>query len=125
MSRLHPERVPSYLGHILECIAKIETYVSGLDEEAFGASQMAQDAVIRNFEVIGEASNRIVKNDPTFLERHPEFPFHLAYGMRNTLAHGYDEVIIRTVWIAINTNLSMLKNAVLAYQNEETPDDAT
>ena len=46
-------RVPDYLGHILEAIERIERYVSGLDESAFLSSNLVQDAVIRNIEIIG------------------------------------------------------------------------
>lgn len=59
-------RVPDYLGHILEAIERIERYVSGLDESAFLSSNLVQDAVIRNIEIIGEASNNIQRTDPSF-----------------------------------------------------------
>ncbi len=116
MSTLYPKRVPTFLGHILDSISKIEQYVAGLDVAAFDKSQLVQDAVIWNFRIIGEASNRIVKNDPTFQERHPEFPLHLAFGMRNALAAGYDRVIARTVWNAIQSDLPRLKEEVVSIQ---------
>lgn len=47
-----------YLTHILECIARIEDYTRG-GKDAFMASRMAQDAVVRNFEIIGEATKRL------------------------------------------------------------------
>jgi len=109
MSRPHPERIPQYLGHILDCISQIETYIAGMDEAAFLNSRLTQDAVVRNFEIIGEASHRIMTSDPEFATTHPDFPLHLAYGMRNALAHGYDQVIVRTVWIAIVDHLPELK----------------
>lgn len=51
-----------------------------------------QDAVIRNFEVIGEASNNIKQNYPEFADKHPEVPLSFAYEMRNALAQGYFKV---------------------------------
>ncbi len=48
-------RVADYLGHILEAIERIEEYVANMDERAFLASKLVQDAVIHNIEVIGEA----------------------------------------------------------------------
>ena len=48
-------RAPDYLGHILEAIERIEEYVSDMDEMAFLSSNLVQDAVIRNIEIIGEA----------------------------------------------------------------------
>ncbi len=49
-------RVPDYLSHILVAIERIEEYVFDMDEMAFMASKLVQDAVIRNIEIIGEAS---------------------------------------------------------------------
>jgi len=54
-------RLPDYLGHILEAIERIEEYVSDMDEMAFLASKLVQDAVCRNIEIIGEASNNIIR----------------------------------------------------------------
>jgi uncharacterized protein with HEPN domain len=59
-------RVPDYLGHILEAIERIEEYVSDMDELAFLSSKLTQDAVIRNIEIVGEASNNILRVDPVF-----------------------------------------------------------
>ena len=49
----HPQRLPDYLNHFLEAIVRIERYTAGMDQAAFVGNDMAQDAVIRNFEVIG------------------------------------------------------------------------
>lgn len=59
-------RVPDYLGHILDAIERIEEYVSDIDEMAFLASKLVQDAVIRNIKIIGEASNNIQRVAPFF-----------------------------------------------------------
>jgi uncharacterized protein with HEPN domain len=50
------QRLPDYLAHILDAIASIEEFTWGMDDEAFLANKMAQHAVIRNFEIIGESS---------------------------------------------------------------------
>jgi uncharacterized protein with HEPN domain len=60
-----------------------------MDEVTFLASKLVQDAVIRNFEIIGEASNNIEKRFPEFVASHPELPLSSAYQMRNAVAHGY------------------------------------
>lgn len=49
-------RVPDYLGHIIQAIERIDRYTVGMDEVAFLNSELVQDAVIRNIEIIGEAS---------------------------------------------------------------------
>jgi uncharacterized protein with HEPN domain len=53
------QRLGDYLAHMLEAIERIEEYVSDMDEMAFLGNRLVQDAVIRNFEIIGEASNHI------------------------------------------------------------------
>ena len=86
MSR-DPQRLPDYLGHILEAIERIQAYVADVDEVGFLASKIIQDAVIRNLEVIGEASRNIERVHPEFAAAHPELPLALANDMRNALAH--------------------------------------
>ena len=49
-------RLPDYFGHILQAIERIQRYTDGMDEAGFLRSEMTQDAVIRNFEVIGKAN---------------------------------------------------------------------
>ena len=61
MSR-DPLRLIDYLEHILEAIDRIHRYCVDLDEAAFLSNTMAQDAVVRNFEIIGEASRNIELN---------------------------------------------------------------
>ncbi len=56
------QRLADYLAHILEAIERIERYVEDMAELAFLNNQLVQDAVIRNFEIIGEASNNIEKH---------------------------------------------------------------
>jgi hypothetical protein len=54
-------------------------------------NDLVQDAVIRNLEILGEASNNIQKHFPAFAAQHPELPLAFAYQMRNAVAHGYWE----------------------------------
>lgn len=98
-------RVPDYLGHILEAIERIEEYVSDMDETAFLTSKLVQDAVIRNIEIIGEASNNILRADPAFAARHDDIPWQVMYAMRNRVSHGYDEVDFEIIWKTIHREL--------------------
>ena len=102
------QRLADYLGHIQEAIERIRQYVEGLDEPAFQQSNLAQDAVIRNFEIIGEASYNIQKHCPEFAAEHPELPLAFAYQMRNALAHGYFKVDLEIVWKTIHSDLPRL-----------------
>lgn len=104
MSR-DPQRLPDYLGHILEAIERIQSYVEDVDEVGFLSSKIIQDAVIRNLEVIGEASRNIERVHPEFAAAHPELPLALANDMRNALAHGYFKVDLEIVWKTIQGNL--------------------
>lgn len=100
-----PQRLADYLAHILEAIQRIEEYVSNIDEVAFLSNKLVQDAVIRNFEIIGEASNNIEKHFPEFVAMHPELPLASAYQMRNAIAHGYFKVDFEIIWKTIHSEL--------------------
>jgi uncharacterized protein with HEPN domain len=70
---------------------------------------MIQDAVIRNFEIIGEASRNIERLFPEFIKEHTDIPFIDAYEMRNALSHGYFKVDLDILWKTIQVNLPDLK----------------
>ena len=73
---------------------------------------MNQDAVIRNFEIIGEASKNVERVAPEFVAAHPELPLAFAYDMRNLLAHGYYKVDVAVVWKTIERDLPFLQQQV-------------
>jgi uncharacterized protein with HEPN domain len=70
MTGAKAQRLADYIEHIREAINRIEAYVDGLDQSAFVESTLVQDAVIRNFEIIGEAANKIQIADPAFAKQH-------------------------------------------------------
>lgn len=107
-----PARISSYLGHIREAIERIETYIPGITAEQFGSNRLVQDAVIRNLEIIGEASRNNLKIDPQFEQNHPDVELSSAYQMRNALAHGYFSIDIAMVWRTITNDLPKLKAAM-------------
>ncbi len=102
---LDQQRLIDYLGYILAAIERIRRYVENIDEVAFLQNEMAQDAVIRNFEIIGEASHNIEDHYPEFAADHPELPLAFAYQMRNAVAHGYFKVDLEIVWKTIHNDL--------------------
>jgi uncharacterized protein with HEPN domain len=67
-----------------------------MDELTFLNNKLVQDAVIRNFEIIREASNNIEKRFPEFVISHPELPLSSAYQMRNAMTHGTSRLILRS-----------------------------
>ncbi len=109
-----PQRLDDYLTHILEAIDRIGRYTRGLSEAAFLADELVQDAVVRNFEVIGEASNNIQKQSPAFAAAHPELPLAFAYQMRNAVAHGYFAVDFEIVWTSVQKDLPALRQNIEA-----------
>ena len=111
MSR-DPLRLGDYLGHILEAISQIQNYCEDLDEVTFLKNRMIQDAVIRNFEIIGEASKNVERVAPEFVAAHPDLPLAFAYDMRNLLAHGYYKVDVAVVWKTIERDLPYLQQQV-------------
>lgn len=101
---IHPRPV-DYLEHILTAVERIFNYLDDIDELNFLNNTLVQDAVIRNLEVIGEASNKIKLGYPDVQEQYPHIPFSFAYQMRNAVAHGYFKVDYEIVWRTIHTNL--------------------
>ena len=69
--------------------------------------------MIRNFEIIGEASKNVERVAPEFVAAHPELPLAFAYDMRNLLAHGYYKVDVNVVWKTIERDLPYLQKQVI------------
>ncbi len=108
MSKADELRLPEYLGHILQAIERIHRYVEDQDEVAFLEDEKTQDAVIRNFEIIGEAANNIKRHHAEFVRQHAEVPLNFAYEMRCALAHGYFKIDLEIVWRSIHNDLPEL-----------------
>jgi len=70
--------------------------------------------VIRNFEIIGEASRNIDRNCPDFTAAHPDLPLVNAYEMRNALAHGYFRVDLEILWKTLQNELPALQRQIEA-----------
>ena len=96
------------------CITRIEAYTKG-GRDAFIDSPMIQDAVIRNFEIIGEAVKHL--SEPV-KANHSDIPWRRIAGLRDILIHQYMGVDITTVWSVIEEKLSDLKQAVIEIQSE-------
>ncbi len=104
-----------YLQDILEKIEKIERYTKP-GEAHFLTEELLQDAVIRNFEVIGEAMRYLSEATQ---KRYPTVRWKDFIGFRNILIHQYDNVKMSIVWVAIEQDLPVLKKAVMELLNEE------
>jgi uncharacterized protein with HEPN domain len=97
-----------YLAHILECILKIERFTQ-VGRAVFLKDELVQDAVLRNFEVIGEAAKRL---DDTYRADHPQIPWRAIAGLRDVLIHQYEGVNLQQVWNIVEKDLPGLKNSI-------------
>jgi uncharacterized protein with HEPN domain len=102
----------AYLSDILDSARIIEQHLKGLNRETFLEDLRTQDAVMRRFEIIGEAARHL---SPEVLKAMPEIPWRLIVGMRNVLIHDYDDVDPERVWKAANDDLPPLITKVEGY----------
>ena len=105
------DKTPSiFLLHIKDSIERIEEYVSGFTFEKFVADQKTQDAVIRQLEVIGEATTNL---EEVFKKENDSIPWREISDFRNVLAHEYWDVDLQIVWKTVHEDLVLLKESLL------------
>ena len=97
-----------YLAQILECIERISKYTSG-GKKVFLADRLIQDAVVRNFEIIGEAAKRVPEE---YRQGRPEIPWRGLTAFRDVLVHQYEGVDLQEVWKVIEKELPALTTAI-------------
>jgi uncharacterized protein with HEPN domain len=85
------------------------SFVKGLDEAAFLASPLHQNAVVRSLEIIGEAASKV---SAEFRAAHAEIPWRDIIGMRHRLIHGYAGVRLDHVWSVVKDDLGPLISAL-------------
>jgi uncharacterized protein with HEPN domain len=102
----------AFLWDVRESALAIQTFTNGMDAAAYAANEMAQSAVERKFEIIGEALNQLAKLDTALAARIPDLPQIIAF--RNQLIHGYATVNVSTVWNVTQNALPPLVEAVQA-----------
>jgi uncharacterized protein with HEPN domain len=109
----HPERIRDYLEHITEAIDRATAYLQPLQNIGdLEQNLQAQDAVVRNIEIIGEAVNHIQKKAPDFTEQHPQLPWAQMRAMRNLVVHAYFFVDLKIVWATVKDDLPKLKQQI-------------
>ena len=101
-----------FLAHILESAEQIEAYTKDLTKEDFLRSPIVQDAVLRRFEIVGEATKHLPKN---FREKFPDVPWSEIAGMRDIITHEYFGVDLELVWNTIKKDLPRLKKQLSAH----------
>ena len=103
-----------YLIHISECIERIEGYVAD-GREAFMASSLTQDAVLRNLQTLAESTQRLPQS---LKDTHPAVVWRKIAGFRNVLVHDYLAVDIERVWEIVERDLPDIKRNIEAIRQE-------
>lgn len=98
------------LEDIIEACDKINKYTKGMSYEDFVNDDKTIDAVVRNFEVIGEAANRL--SNETLLH-HQNLQWRQIIGLRNRLIHGYFGVDYQILWNIMKENLNQFREQIV------------
>lgn len=112
MTKKDAMRIPDYLEHILEALKRIFDYVEDIGEVGFLTNSLIQDAVLRNFEIIGEASNKLVRYHDDFIKQYSDVPWEDMYWMRNRISHGYFSIDFEIIWKTIEQDLPALEDNI-------------
>ena len=122
----HPERVEDYLEHIAEAIDRATLYLAPLGTlDALLQDKKTQDAIVRNIEIIGEATRQIQQMAPDYFAQHPDIPWKQMRAMRNVVIHEYFFVDWQIVWDAVKTDLPPLRKqlqSLLEARREQGPE---
>jgi uncharacterized protein with HEPN domain len=109
-------RDKDFLGDITEAMNLISLYTKGLTYRKFLEDRKAQDAVVRNLEVIGEASKNIAA---AFKAKHPDVPWKKVAGLRDKLIHFYFGIDYKIVWSIVKKELPKLRKQVKEILKQE------
>jgi len=104
-----------YLKHIEEAILKIERYTKDCEFKDFIENSLVQDGVIRQLQIIGEATKLITDEKR---KKYPDIPWKDIAGMRDKLVHAYFGVDLEAVWIAVEQEMPILKESIILLLEE-------
>ena len=99
----------AYLRHISDAISRIEEYVRGTEYRDFTENHLIQDGVIRQIEIIGEATKRLPEK---IRKKYFDIPWKDMAGMRDKLIHGYFGVDLDAVWDTVEKDIPILKEKI-------------
>lgn len=95
-----------YIEHILTAISDIRDFTKDLTKRDFLKNKMAEHAVVRNIEVIGEACKHL---STRFRDRHPDIPWKDIIKMRNKVTHFYFGIDYNIVWEVVKRDMTQLE----------------
>ncbi len=101
-----PRDSRAYLDDILDAASAIRQYTGELNREAFAADRKTVDAVLRNFEVIGEAVKQLPED---VRSAHPDVEWQKIAGLRDILIHAYFGVDLDIIWDVVSNKLPALE----------------
>ncbi len=105
-----------FLSDILEAIRRIKVYTAGMTYQAFLEDTKTQDAVLRNLEIIGEATKNLSRE---LRKRHPQVPWKAMAGVRDRLIHDYFGVNLDIVWQIVSAELPEVASQVESILKKE------
>ena len=109
--------VASLLEDILRSAARISAFIGDCDAQSYAADELRRSAVERQFEIIGEALNRLSRAAPERVEKIDNHQRIISF--RNVLIHGYDAIDDDVVWDVITEYLPILNQQVAALMDEQ------
>lgn len=98
-----------YIKHILDSVEFIESLSKDKKFAQVNADRLLKNGIIRELEIIGEASKRLSNE---FKKLHPQIPWNEIAGMRDKLIHDYFMVNLNIVWKVVLDDLPKLKSAL-------------
>ena len=103
------------LDDIFISLEKIQLYISGLSYDDFASDPKTQDAIIRNIEILGEASKKLSED---IRKKYNEIPWKMIAGTRDRLIHDYFGVNIDIVWEIATIDVPELKEKIAKIKND-------
>jgi uncharacterized protein with HEPN domain len=98
-----------YVRHMHDAIHRIETYTKGVNYDDFKTNNLLQAGVIREIEIIGEATKKLPSE---FKEKYHDIPWKQIAGMRDKLIHDYFGVDLDAVWYTLKKDIPTLKENI-------------
>ncbi len=98
-----------FIKHIRDHIDRIEKFMGNISKESFFNNEEKQSAVIREIEIIGEATKNLPKD---FTKNHPSIPWKDIAGMRDKLIHHYFDVDLELTYDVVKNDLPKLKKEI-------------
>ncbi|MBI5392832.1 DUF86 domain-containing protein [Candidatus Woesearchaeota archaeon] len=105
-----------YIEHIYESIQNIEEFMENLSEEDLRSKKLYQNAIVRELEIIGEATKNIHSG---FTNKYPNVPWSEIAKTRDKLIHYYFEVDLKILWDIIHVDIPSLKKQIIEILKQE------